>query len=79
VEVQWIAPEVSNANALELTITVTDPELFGERWTSDGKLYPRQRGTRSPASFSSYSRRSTRLSFNQVIRDRAASGPAPVR
>jgi hypothetical protein len=77
VEERW---RVRDANSLELTITVTDPELFSEPWTSDRKVYTRQ----SPDALSGELLEQIfapidEIEFNRDVRDRAASGPETTR
>ena len=65
-----------DAQTLELTITVTDPELYAQPWTSDVKTYAAQ----TPDSLNGELMEQIfapidEIQFNQDIRDRAASGP----
>ncbi len=65
-----------DAETLELTITVTDPELYTQPWTSDLKTYSFE----TPDSLNGELMEQIfapidEIQFNQDIRDRAASGP----
>lgn len=63
-------------NTLELTITVADPELYAQPWTSDTKAFALQ----APTSLNGELMEQIfapidEIEFNQDIRDRAASKP----
>lgn len=65
-----------DAQTIELTITVTDPELYSQPWTSDVKTFAFQ----TPDSLNGELMEQIfapidEVQFNQDIRDRAASGP----
>ena len=65
-----------DASTIELTITVTDPELYAESWTSDVKTFALQ----SPESLNGELMEQIfapidEIEFNSRIRDPAASGP----
>jgi len=65
-----------NGDQLELTITVNDPDLFSEPWTSDTKTFAYQ----SPDSLNGELMEQIfapidEMEFNRLIRDPAASGP----
>jgi hypothetical protein len=65
-----------DAKTLELTITVTDPTLYSEPWTSDVKIYSAQ----GPESLSGELLEQIfapidEVQFNRDIRDPVASGP----
>ena len=67
-----------DAKTLELTITVTDPELYSEPWTSDVMTFEAQ----APDSLSGELLEQIfapidEVQFNRDIRDPVASGPAP--
>lgn len=66
----------ADADTLELTITVTDPDLYARPWTSDTKTFAVQ----TPDSLNGELMEQIfapidEIEFNQDIRDRAASGP----
>jgi hypothetical protein len=66
-----------DANTIEMTITVNDPELYSEAWTSDTKTFARQtpdsaNGELMEQIFAPIDE----IEFNERIRDPAASGPA---
>jgi hypothetical protein len=66
-----------DANTIEMTITVNDPELYSEVWTSDTKTFARQ----TPDSLNGELMEQIfapidEIEFNERIRDPAASGPA---
>ena len=66
----------ADAGTLELTITVTDPELYAEPWTSDKKTFTAQaadslNGELMEQIFAPIDE----IEFNATIRDPAASGP----
>ena len=65
-----------DANTIEMTITVTDPALYAEPWTSDTKIFARQssdslNGELMEQIFAPIDE----IEFNNRIRDPAASGP----
>ena len=65
--------------SLELTITVTDPELYSRPWTSDVKTFALQ----APTSLNGELMEQIfapidEIEFNQSVRDPAASGPNQV-
>jgi hypothetical protein len=67
-----------DAETLELTITVTDPELYSEPWTSDVRTFAAQ----APDSLSGELLEQIfapidEVQFNRDIRDPVASGPTP--
>jgi hypothetical protein len=67
-------------STLQLTITLTDPELYAEPWTSDVKTYALQasdslNGELMEQIFAPIDEQQ----FNEDIRDRAASGPDAVQ
>jgi hypothetical protein len=73
IEERW---RLGEGGKLELTITVDDPELYSEPWTSDVKLYEMQ----APESLSGELLEQIfapidEVEFNRDIRDRVASGP----
>jgi hypothetical protein len=73
VEERW---RRADAQTLELTLTVTDAELYAQPWTSDTKTYSAQ----TPDSLNGELMEQIfapidEIQFNQDIRDRAASGP----
>lgn len=69
----------ADAQTLELTITVTDPELYSQAWTSDVKTFALQatdslNGELMEQIFAPIDE----IEFNESIRDRAASGPKAI-
>jgi len=73
VEERW---HRKDPETLELTITVTDPELYTQPWTSDVKTYSFE----TPDSLNGELMEQIfapvdEVQFNEDIRDRAASGP----
>ena len=73
IEERW---RLGEGGKLELTITVTDPELYSAPWTSDVKLFESQ----APESLSGELLEQIfapidEVEFNRDIRDRVASGP----
>jgi hypothetical protein len=73
IEERW---RLAEAGKLELTITVTDPELYSEPWTSDVKVYESQaRESLSGELLEQIFAPIDEIEFNRDIRDRAASGP----
>jgi len=65
-----------NGDEVELTITVNDPDLYSEPWTSDTKTFAYQ----SPDSLNGELMEQIfapidEMEFNRLIRDPAASGP----
>ena len=69
----------ADAQTLELTITVTDPELYSQEWTSDVKTFALQatdslNGELMEQIFAPIDE----IEFNESIRDRAASGPKAI-
>jgi hypothetical protein len=73
VEERW---HRADAQTLELTLTVTDAELYTQPWTSDTKTYSFE----TPDSLNGELMEQIfapidEIQFNQDIRDRAASGP----
>jgi hypothetical protein len=73
IEERW---RLGAGGKLELTITVTDPELYRESWTSDVKLYESQaRDALSGELLEQIFAPIDEVEFNRDIRDRAASGP----
>lgn len=65
-----------NGDSLELTITLTDADLYAEPWTSDVKTYSLETG--DPVNGELMEQIFAPIDeqqFNEDIRDRAASGP----
>jgi hypothetical protein len=77
IEERW---HLEDAATLELTVTVTDPRLYREPWTSDVKVFERQapddpNGELLEQIFAPIDE----VEFNRDIRDKAASGPEAAR
>lgn len=65
------------SNTLEMTITVNDPDLYSQPWTSDTKIFSYQ----SPDTLNGELMEQIfapidEMEFNRTIRDPAAAGPA---
>ncbi|MDT8398639.1 MAG: hypothetical protein RQ899_08500 [Pseudomonadales bacterium] len=76
IEERW---QRADEQTLELTITVTDPELYAKAWTSDVKTFAFQpkdslNGELMEQIFAPIDE----LEFNRRVRDPAASGPAAI-
>lgn len=63
-------------DTLELTLTVNDPDLYSEPWTSDKKIFSLQApDTLNGELMEQIFAPIDEMEFNRDIRDRAASGP----